>query len=170
MDEAPPEPAPPASLSQQVAHGLRGADWRGGWLLPLTLAVWIALGPLLTIAGAKLLAVRERREASRIEAGLAPRFELERAAGEARTTLAAATARPALGATLEALATALPSDASLMRVERMPSGLIEFDVATSDPDALRTAMRRAPGLARFRNTSQRRTDAAMIVSLREEGQ
>ena len=87
---------------------------------------------------------------------------------DARAELGRAAARPAIGVTLDALAGALPPDAALARVERTRQGMLELDIATPDPDALRAAVRRVPEFARLRDTSQRRTDAAMIVSMREE--
>ena len=44
-------------------------------------------------------------------------------------------------------------------------GRLALEIATADPDRLRTALRRVPTLARLRNTGQRQADAAMIVLL-----
>lgn len=137
--------------------------------LAAAVAVLIALAPLLTIAGAQLLARHEHTEAERLRADLAPRMADERSAEAARTEIAKAVQRPALGATLEAFARGLPADAGLVRIERKADGVLEADVTAADPDQLRAAIRRDPALARLRDTSQRQSDTAMIVTLRQDG-
>jgi hypothetical protein len=149
---------------------LRGMPVPGGWGAAAALGALLAAGPLLTLVGASMLAKRERNATVRLQAQLAPRLAAETVAREARTALANAAGRTAPGQVLEILAGALPADARLARVERTRDGGLELDVAGSDPDTLRAAIRRAPELAGMRNTSQRRTDAAMIVSMREDAQ
>lgn len=175
MDAGKPDPeeAPraPESLSQRLASRLRAgvppaAESRRG--TAALVAVLIAFGPLATIMGAGLLTRHEDREAVRLRAALAPRIAAERAAAAARAELGRTAARPTMGATLDLLAAALPGDAKLTRAERTLQGALELDIATSDPDALRSAIRRVPELAGLRDTSQRRTDAAMIVLMRAE--
>lgn len=165
-----PEPKPEGprdSLSQRL-RGLRIGE--GDWRVAAALGALIAAGPLLTILGANTLAASAQRAAARTEAALAPRLAAAGAREEARRVLAAAVRQPTLGATLDALARALPADASLVRAERTAQGALELDIATPDPDALRAAIRRAPDFARLRDASQRRADAAMIVSMREAGE
>ncbi|UYY59646.1 hypothetical protein [Sphingomonas sp. S2-65] len=130
----------------------------------------IALGPALTLAGAKLLTDRERGQAALLEAQLAPRTARHAEAERTRDRLASVIARPTLTATLDALAGALPKEASLARAERNAEGVLQLDVRAPDPDALRSALRRAPGFAGLREIGQRRGDAAMIVSWRGEAE
>ncbi len=175
MDATDPEPlAPPAparSLSQRLAAALRGVPLpAGGWGVAIAFGALLAAGPLLTVAGATLLAQHEKRATVKLEQQLAPRLQAEAAAREARTALANAAGRTAPGQVVELLAGVLPPEAKLTRIERTRDGGLEFDVAGSDPDALRAAIRRAPEFAGMRNTSQRHSDAAMIVSMREDAQ
>jgi hypothetical protein len=51
-----------------------------------------------------------------------------------------------------------------VRAERTRAGALEIDIATSDPDKLRMALRRAPEFAQIRNVAQRQDDARMIVT------
>ena len=162
-----PEAAPGNTLAGRLAAMLRS----GGHApreLAAAVAVLIALGPLMTIAGAKLLARHERSESTRLQGELAPRLAAEQAARTARAEIAATVQRPAMGTTLEALARALPADASLSRVERTAQGALEVDVTTADPDKLRAAIRRAPELSGLRDSGQRQGDGTMLVSLRED--
>jgi hypothetical protein len=175
-----PDPEPTASapsLAQRLAALARArvddarsprdaARWPKGSVAALVAAL-IAAGPLLTIGGAKLLAGQQRSAAAALESDASPRIEAARAAEAARNQMAAVLRRPALGATIEALARALPSDATLLRAERNPAGALELEIATPDPDRLRAALRRAPAFARLRNTGQRRADAKMIVLFAE---
>jgi hypothetical protein len=140
------------------------------WEAATAVAVLIALGPLMTIAGAKLLTRHERAQIAPLQNDLAPRLTAEQAARNARTEIGAAIARPQMGATLEALSRALPADASLSRAERTAQGALEFDVTTTDPDKLRAAIRRVPELAGLRDSGQRQGDGAMLVSLRQDAQ
>lgn len=134
------------------------------------LAVLIALGPLLTIAGAKLITRHERSEIVRLQNDLAPRLAAEQAAQTARAELAAAVTRPAMGTTLETLARALPADATLSRAERTAQGALDIDVTAVDPDKLRAEIRRAPELAGLRDSGQRQGDGSMLVSLHQDAQ
>ena len=141
---------------------------RPAGLPPARVAVLVALlitaGPLLTIATARLLAGAQRAAAARLEADLAPRIGAARAAAEARGEIDAVLRRKTLGATIEALARALPADAALVHVARDTRGVFEIEIAAADPDRLRAALRRAPAFARLRNTGQRQADARMIVT------
>jgi hypothetical protein len=168
-----PEPAPPPSLAQRLsAHAKRrpaagaqssGGAWPEGSIAALV-ALLIILGALLTIGGARLLAAQQRAATARLDADAAPRIEAARAAAEARGQIDAVLRRMSLGATLEALARALPADATLIRAARTGEGVLEIDVAASDPDQLRAALRRTPALARLRNTGQRQAEGRMIVT------
>ena len=152
------------------------AGWLSGWLrnvhpaheLAAAIAVLIALGPLATIAGAQLLARQERSEAERLRADLAPRLAAEQSIEAARAEIGAILQRPAIGATLEAFARGLPADATVVRIERNAGGTLEADITATDPDQLRASIRRDPALAGLRNTSQRQSDTAMIVTLRQD--
>lgn len=159
---------PQGSLAARLALAMR-APGNPNRELAAAIAVLIALGPLATLAGAQVLAARERAEILQLRAQIEPRLAAERAASQAYAELSAATRRPAFAATLEALARGLPADATLARVERTAKGALELDVLVADPDKLRAALRRDPALARLRDTSQRQADAMMVVSLREEG-
>ena len=160
-------PRPDGSLAARLASVLRGRGHDRE--LAAAIAVLIALGPLATIAGAELLAGRDRARAAEARVALEPRLAAERAPIAARAEMGAAIQRPALGATLESLARGLPVDATLARVERAAKGALELDIVVADPDRLRAALRRDPALARLRDTSQRQVDATMVVTLREEG-
>ena len=169
-----PEPSPPPSLAQRLgafarrrptaaARSSGGTRWPEGSIAALV-ALLIAAGALLTIGGARLLARQERAATARLAAEAAPRIEAARTAAEARGQIDAVLRRMPLGTTLEALARALPADATLVRAARTGEGVLEIDVAASDPDQLRAALRRTPALARLRNTGQRQADAKMIVT------
>ncbi|MDG2533977.1 hypothetical protein P6144_09995 [Sphingomonas sp. HITSZ_GF] len=174
MDAGKPDPeaspAPAAdSLSQRLSAALGGMRLpQDGWAMAAAFGALIAAGPLLTLVGATLLAGQEKRASLVLEDKLAPRLQAEAAARTARAALANAAGRAAPGEVLELLAGVLPAEASLTRIERTADGGLELDVTGGDPDALRAAIRRAPEFAGMRNTSQRRSDAAMIVSMRED--
>jgi hypothetical protein len=138
------------------------------WERAAAVAVLIALAPLFTIAGAKLLLQHERAATARLQEELGPRLAAEQAARNARASLDATVRRPAMSTTLEALARGLPADASLWRAERTAQGALELDVTTADPDKLRATIRRAPELAGLRDSGQRQGDGTMLVSLRED--
>ncbi|RYE04295.1 MAG: hypothetical protein EOP61_01140 [Sphingomonadales bacterium] len=161
-------PQESATLSARLSAMLRAPGH--AWEAPAAIAVLIALAPLLTIAGAKLLIRHERAEITRLQTDLAPRIAVEQAAQAARTEMAAAVNRPPMGSTLEALARTLPSDATLSRAERTAQGALDLDVTTVDPDKLRAAIRRAPELTGLRDSGQRQGDGAMIVSLHQDAQ
>ncbi|NYT42063.1 hypothetical protein HZY97_14935 [Sphingomonas sp. R-74633] len=171
MDAGKPDPkaSPPDSLSHRLSAKLDGLRLPvGSWGTAAALGALIAAGPLLTLVGANLLAKHEKRATLQLQNQIAPRLEAEETARAARTALANAAGRASPGEVLELLAGVLPAEASLTRIERTTDGGLELDVAGGDPDGLRAAIRRAPEFAGMRNTSQRRTDAAMIVSMRED--
>lgn len=172
-DDVPP---PDESLTAKLFRSVRGArsapaedrpavEWRHAAML----AGLIAMGPVLTISGARMLAAQERAQAAQLEAQLAPRLARRASAEQARELLSPVAGRATLGATLEALARGLPKDASVVRAERGADGVLELALRTPDPDALRAALRRVPALAGLREVGQQRSDAAMIVMLRGTG-
>lgn len=144
------------------------ASARAGRRVAVAMALLIAAGPLVTLLGAEMLAARAHADAARIAARLAPRMAAERTARQAREAMAAALARPMLGATLETIARALPANAVLVRAERMPDGALELEIAAPDPDQLRPALRALPGIGAFRDTGQRQGDSGMIATFRAE--
>lgn len=158
------------SLAGQIGALLRSGGGHPNRELAAAIAISIALGPLCTLAGAKWIAATDRREVQRLRDELDPRLAAERESDEARGQLARTAARPMMGVTLEALARGIPADSTIARVERSPQGFLEVDVSTPDPDRLRAAIRRDPALSRLRDTSQRQSDAMMIVTLRETSQ
>ncbi|MBX3564078.1 MAG: hypothetical protein KF730_05810 [Sphingomonas sp.] len=165
MQPGPPDREP---LATRFTAALRGPAQ--AWEAAAAIAVLIALAPLLTIAGAKLLIRHERSAIVRLNDDLAPRLAVEQAAQTARTEIAAVVNRPPMGATLETLARALPADTMLARAERTAQGGLDLEVTTVDPDKLRAAIRRAPELAGLRDSGQRQGDGLMLVSLHQDAQ
>jgi hypothetical protein len=156
-----------AALARRRRSGVANPPAATGWSqnsVGALITLRIVMGPLLTIAGAKLFAAQQRAAEARIGSEEAPRIAAAKAATEARTQIDAVLRRPTLGATIEALARALPADATLVRAGRTAQGVLEIEVAAADPDRLRAALRRAPAFARLRNTGQRQADAKMIVT------
>lgn len=153
-----------SALRQPAGQGPR--EWQVG----AAVALLIAAGPVATIAGAGLLARATRAETLRLQTEATPRVAAQQAAARDRIELGAVLRRPTLGATLEALARALPAEAVLLRAQRDRHGLLEVEVAAPDPDQLRAALRREPMLAALRDAGQRQGEAAMIVSLKEPGE
>lgn len=150
---------PPTSLIERVAVRLRGGDWRVGaavtGLLALVPLAVIAVATLMAIGIEDRIAARTRTEA----VALARIAEAER--------LKAVIARPPVGATLEALARALPAEARLRRVARGVDGALIVEVATADPDRLRAALRREPLTARLRDVGQQGGPGGLIVTLED---
>lgn len=136
------------------------------WILP-AIALLIAAGPLVTLVGATLLAKHAQRDAAAAEATLAPRRAAEQARAAARTMLASAIVQPGPAALLDTVAAAMPADAALVRAERQVDGTLELEVAVSDPDALRTALRRVPMLAGLRDVRQQEGEGRTHVLLRQ---
>lgn len=151
-----------AALRARPAEAVPAGEWR----LAAGLAALIAAGPLATLVGAELLAAHVRAEVREMRRQRPLMFEVD-AATQDRITLHHLLNRPTLGATLEALARALPAEAVLARVEYSADNRLEADIAAPDPDTLRAALRREPALARLRETAQRRGDGTMLVSFRD---
>lgn len=176
------EQAPSESLTGRMAAKARawavavrerpaGApSQRRDWIVAAGVAALLALGPVATIAGAKLLAGNARTETRQLADQLAPRIAASEAAARERAELVALLRRPGVGAVADALARTLPPEAALVRIERNRDGLLEVDVSAPDPDRIRAALRGEPVLAGLRNTGQRRGDATMTVSFREAAQ
>ena len=150
-------------------------DWpaaprTGGWGFAGLIAFLLALGPILTILGGGILARRESVQAARMAGEAAPRVSAQQASQRDRDQLAKLLQQATVGATVEALARALPPEAALLRAERGEDGALEIEVRTPDPDKLRAALRREPRLASMRDSGQRQSDAAMIVVFRGAGE
>lgn len=135
--------------------------------IAVAVAVLLVLGPLATIVGANILASRARAEAARLDATASPRVAARAAAERDRAALATLLRRPTVGATIEAIAQALPPEAALLGASRNRDGLLEIEVRTPDPDKLRAALRRQPSLGGLRDAGQRQADASMIVTFRQ---
>lgn len=134
------------------------------------LAGAIALGPLLTIVGANLLRAGVEAENRMLDARVGTRLAPQAAHADAAMILRGAMRQPTITAMLEQLARALPEDARLVSAARDAQGRLLFELSTTDPDALRGALREQPVLAGMRETGQRRTgDARVIVTLRSAG-
>lgn len=169
-----PAPAEPSLVQRLAAMARRPRVREGarpaatGWSdqrVAIAVALLIAAGPLLTIGGARLIAERQRSAADRIETEMAPRIAAAQAARAARTQMAAVLRRPTMGATIEALARALPADATLVRAGTGTQGRLALEIAAADPDKLRSALRRTSALARLRDIGQRQADGRLIVLL-----
>lgn len=143
---------------------------RREWWIAGAVAALIAAGPLATIIGASLLANGTNAAVQKLREQTAPRTAATQSAARERAALVALLRSPGLGESVEALARALPADASLERVERNAAGLLEVDLTAPDPDRLRAALRREPALARLRDTGQQQGELAMTISLREAPQ
>lgn len=181
-DASDPDPLPPRlSLVGHAAARLRArmgsrSELEAGPLpatrprrIALILPLVLAAGPLATIAGAALLTRAARQEEARIATALAPRMDAEQERGRARQWLRQAIEQPGPAAMIDRLAAALPADATLLRVERRADAQLEIEVATSDPDALRAALRRTAALSGLRDVRQREAEGRTIVLLRRAG-
>lgn len=135
------------------------------WVAPL-LALLIVAGPLATLVGAKWLGAIALRDAARLDAQQAPRREAERGRMQARDVLGTALARPGPATLLDQVTAALPREDMLARAALREDGTLELEVVTSDPDALRSAIHRAPALAALRDVRQREGDGRTRVLLR----
>lgn len=140
---------------------------RSGWKVAAALAGLIATGPLATWVGATLLTRRAEHAAATLQMAVAPRLAAERSHAAAHATLGGAVTRPGVGATLEALARTLPAGATLTEAGRDARGRLALEVSASDPDALRTALRRSGTFATLRDVAERQGDGAMTITLRE---
>lgn len=125
-------------------------------------AALIVTGPLLTIAGGEWLAARSRAETARLETASAPRRAATATAAEARAMLRGAIVAPAVGATLDTLAAALPAEDRLTAVAADGSGALAVEIATVDPDRLRAAIRQSR-LSSLSEAGQRRGEGVLVV-------
>ncbi len=164
---------PRDSLTDRLARrAARAARARPALAVPdirlsLALAGVLALGPLLTIVGAQALRGGVEADNRALESQLRSRTAPELARSEAAAVLRDAVRQPALAATLDRLARALPDDARLVSAARGADGHVQVEISASDPDLLRGALRRDPLLAAMRESGQRRTpDARVVVTLR----
>lgn len=168
--------APRDSLTDRVARrAARAGRSRPTLAVPdirlaLALAGVLALGPLLTIVGAHALRAGVEADNRALESKLRTDTAPQAARDAAAASLRDAVRQPALAATLDRLARALPDDARLVSAGRDPDGRIQAEISVSDPDLLRGALRRDPLLATMRERGQRRTqDARVVVTLRTRG-
>lgn len=136
------------------------------WRLAAGLAAVIALGPLATITGAGLLERGAQAETAQLTARAAPRLKAEARARDARATLRDAVRDAGVAVWLDRVAAAIPEDARVARMGKTADGAMEIEITAPDPDLLRTALRRDPALAGFRETGQRRAGAMIAVTLR----
>jgi len=152
-----------SARAAQARPSLAVSDMR----VALALTGLVALGPLLTIVGANLLRAGVVAETRVIEQQVRARHAPQAARDAAAAALRDAVRQPALVATLDRLARALPDDARLVSAAREPNGQLQVEISASDPDLLRGALRRDPLLAILRESGQRRTqDARVVVTLR----
>lgn len=168
-----PPPLPPSLVDRlrtalarpRVEPTSAGAGWRAG----VTLALLLAVGPLATLAGARMLEDRALAEARALAATAAPRLAGEKAQAAARGILSPLLSAPVAAATLDGLARALPADAALMRAERTSDGRLAIDAVAPDPDRLRAALRRDPLTVPLRDRRQRQSEAGLVVTLEGGG-
>lgn len=175
-DASPPDPQPPSLAGRLVAllrrptrasgNSDQAGDTHPRWAAA-ALAALIAAGPLATIAGAAWLRSDAEKVATGFESQLAPRRAAEQEREKARVLLGAAITQPGPAALLDQVSAALPPEDTLARAERAEDGRLEIDVATSDPDALRGAMRRQPALAGLRDVRQREGEGRTLVLFRQ---
>lgn len=164
------EPDPPSPKRRRFSLFARIAHWRvhgrdGGARVAAAVALLIALAPLLTIAGAYATARSIRAEAAAIAREAEPRLAATREAEAGRTALRKLLATPTLGATLDGLARTLPPESTVTSAERRADATLAVEVATADPDRLRTALRRDPATVGLRDAGQQRGESAMLVML-----
>ena len=159
MDIPPPSPSLWERLREHRAEPPGPAAWR----VTAAVALLLACGPVLTVAGAKLLTMRalDAADMQLRQAGANP------VAGDARGQFAALLKRPGAAATLEALARVLPADVVVERVERGADDRLALDALAPDPDRLRGALRRDPVSAGLRDVGQRSGDGGIVVTLEE---
>lgn len=152
-------------LSQPaVAHEAPppGTDWR----FAVALAALIALAPLATIVGARLLERRERAAAEGLLVQTAPQRNAVAAERDSRRRFNRAVRGATVAVWLDRLAASLPADTRLSRMTRLEDGRIEVDILAPDPDTLRGALRRSATLSFLREAGQRRSEAMTLVTLR----
>ena len=94
----------------------------------------VALGPLLTIAGAGWIRAEVERGTEALRAQGQARFESEDAERRAAMLFRDAVRRPTLSATLDRIARVLPDDARLASVTRAADGVLRIEITTNDPD------------------------------------
>lgn len=133
----------------------------------MLIAALIVAGPLATLIGAHLLTHAARRETAELATQAAPLLAARAEHARAQALLAGAWSRQPLGATIEAVARALPPEASLLRAERLADGRLAIEVTAPDPDRLTAAFRREGALAGLRATAQVPGDGAMRVTLEQ---
>lgn len=135
----------------------------------MALAALIALGPLLTIAGAGWMRAGVVQDTEALRAQGRARLDAEGARQRAALLFRDAVRRPTLSVTLDRIARVLPDDARLASAAREADGALRVEIAASDPDPLRAALRRDPLFAAMRESGQRRTeDGRVVVTMRTQ--
>ncbi|MBR0551017.1 hypothetical protein [Stakelama marina] len=140
---------------------------RRSWVVPALVALLIASGPALTWAAASILHARIRAQIEALREKEAPALAARAARQRGRDMLSDAFAVPPAANVLDRIAKVLLEQVRLSDLRRSRDGALEMQIAASDPDQLREALRRDPLFARLRDTGQRRGDGVMIVTLRE---
>lgn len=131
----------------------------------ILLAVLLPAGPVLSWGAATLQAAAIRADIQAQRRAAATLLAQRAAARADRAALAQLA--PGIADTANAFAGALPADSRLAAVAADEHGRLSADVATPDPDTLRTALRRDPRTAALRDVGQTRGDGVIVVRLRE---
>ncbi|WNO54783.1 hypothetical protein [Stakelama saccharophila] len=135
--------------------------------LPVAIAaISLVCVPAATLGLANLMTRTAERRTERLEIQAQPILAARRAMTDARVALRTGLRQPAPAALLDALAAALPEDARLVSVDAAGNGGVTMQVVTDDPDQLRRALRRVEAFHAVRDLSQRRVNAAMLVTVR----
>lgn len=154
--------SPSAALAPEREAGRPVIDWR----FAAALAGVVALAPLLTIVGAGMLERDALATAQRLRVEAAPRLAATAQDREARETLHSAVRRLPVAVWLDRAARALPGDTRVTRMAQGADGAVEIEITAPDPDQVRTALRRDPAFAGFREAGQRRAGALILVTYR----
>lgn len=169
-DPYPLPASPPPSLFDRLGEvrgrrrvSTRAPASRADRIKAGSLFALLIAGPLASIVINHSIAAQSQGEIAQAQARQTP---VETAAARVRMgrdVLAAAFARPAPVAVLTRLAQLLPGDARVARIGQR-EGALQAEIATSDPDRLRAALRRDPVLKGLRETGQRQGDGVIVVA------
>ncbi|GAA0735038.1 hypothetical protein [Sphingomonas japonica] len=164
-----PAPAPP-SLFDRLGQLRRDRPRvsapaaRGDWIKAALLFAVLVAGPLASIAINRITIARAQDGAAEARARRTPAEIATARIRMGRAVLAAAFERPAPVVVLSRLAAVLPVDSRIARVGQR-QGALYAEIATSDPDRLRAALRRDVLLGVLRETGQRQGDGVIVVAL-----
>lgn len=182
MSDAPPAPDAP-SLADRIAASARGsrrrephtasapasrpaADPRGDRRFGIALALLLPAAPIATWGAAAVAERRVEAAAAAIRRDAADRLAAHHAAAQDAAAWSAAGAGRSLAEVANGFARALSGEDRLATLAIDGEGVLTAEVATRDPDALRSALRREPTLADLRDAGQRRGDGTLLVRLR----